>query len=149
MFVLPAGYAKRPRKAVVKRSHPEQSLQTRVAGYLSWALAPPAFFTAVGHGGGGALRGAILKGMGLKAGVPDILIIHKGRCIFIELKANKGKLSPEQILVHQLLTVAGAITTVCRSLDEVRMKLELWDIPLRDEKPSAQRLREAGERLLP
>jgi hypothetical protein len=145
-FQLPAGYGKRPRKLGVKRNHPEQSLQTAVAAYLGWSLSPRSFFTAIGHGGGGRLRGAILKGMGLKAGVPDILIIHGGRCCFLELKAKAGSLSAEQRLVHAVIVSAGASVAVARSLEDVKAALDVWGIPTRTEKPSATLFREAADR---
>lgn len=53
----------------------ETSLHMNVAGYLDKHLAAPAWYTTFPAGGGGEFRGMILKGMGLKAGVPDILII--------------------------------------------------------------------------
>jgi hypothetical protein len=122
------------------RAHPEQSLQRAVATYLTRILVAPTFFTAIGHGGGGRLRGAILKGTGLRAGVPDILIINRGRCLWIELKAGKGRLSPEQIAVHQWLVAAGASVTVCRSIDDVRECLDVWGVPTIEAKlPPAER----------
>jgi len=106
-------------------------LQRAVARFLDMALPDGAVWSAIGHGGGGKVRGAILKAMGLKAGIPDVLIIHRGRPIFIELKAQNGRLSLAQQAMHNKLTIAGALVAVCRSVDEVQQILECVGIDLR------------------
>jgi hypothetical protein len=138
------------------RGHAEQTLQTQIATFFGWALSGNVWWTTIGHGGGGRLRGAILKGMGLKAGVPDILILYRGHAYFLEMKkpgarpkrGGKGGISAEQIAVHAQIETAGGSVATCYSLDDVRAQLEWWQIPTRTEKPSTQRLREAGERLV-
>jgi hypothetical protein len=120
----------------VKRKAPEQALQQQVAQYLDIVLKPPAFWTAIAHGGGGLMRGKINKGMGMKAGIPDILILSPFRQCWIELKSKKGRLSPAQIEIYQALLAAGCCVGVCRSLDEVRAALLTWQIPTRDAIPT-------------
>lgn len=124
------------------RAHPEQDLQQTVAEYLTWALAPPWWFTAIGHGGGGAKRGAILKSMGVKSGVPDLLILGPHLFVgWIELKSAKGRRSLEQIVFAKMAEALGHCTAVCRSLDEVRTELLGWRAPLRETKASADTIR--------
>lgn len=113
----------------------EQRLQRQVAEYLSWSLIPPAWFTSFPAGGGGELRGKIAKGMGLKAGVADLLIIDRGRPFWIELKSPRGTLSEAQRRTADALIAAGCRWTVARSFDDVRGALWGWGIPLRDQKP--------------
>lgn len=91
----------------------------------------------------------ILKAMGVHAGWPDLMLVFKGRPVFIEMKAKTGALSPAQKAVHQSITVAGGVVTTCRSIDEVKAFLEVCGIPMRAEKPSTTLLREAGARLAP
>jgi hypothetical protein len=123
------------------RAAPEQRLQRAVADYLAWALLPPTWFTAIPAGGGGELRGRILKGMGLRAGVPDILIVHEGRAHWVELKSARGSLSEAQRTTHSALTATGCPVVVCRALDDVQAALTAWRIATRDTKPSAERIR--------
>jgi hypothetical protein len=123
------------------RTAPEQRLQRAVADYLAWTLLPPTWFTAIPAGGGGELRGRILKGMGLRAGVPDILIVHEGRAHWVELKSARGSLSEAQRTTHSALTATGCPVVVCRSLEEVQGALWAWGIPTRDTKPSTERIR--------
>lgn len=115
----------------MKRRAPEQALQMAVARYLDVALPDNAVWSAIGHGGGGKTRGAILKSMGLKAGIPDVLIVHGSRTLFIELKATDGRVSAQQTDMHVRLRKAGAEVYTCRSLEQVEMTLRLCRVPLR------------------
>jgi hypothetical protein len=39
------------------------------------------------------IEAAILKGLGVRAGVPDIIAVHEGRCYAIEIKSEDGRRS--------------------------------------------------------
>lgn len=123
-------------KTLRVRKRPEQALQQDVANFLAAVLGPQTFFTAIpmgprGAGRVGLMRGALWKGMGAKPGVPDLVIIWDGRCFFIELKAEKGKVSQVQRECHQLLSDAGCEIAVARSIEDVMECLEVWQIPTR------------------
>ena len=60
----------------------EADLHGLVCDYLGLALLPPAWFTTF-PADGATRRGRI----GLKRGVPDILIVHDGRAYWIELQS--------------------------------------------------------------
>lgn len=116
---------------------PEQALQIQVAGFLRVALKPPVVWSAIGHGGGGKVRGAILKAMGLRAGMPDIIIILPYRLerpipivVGIELKAKGGSQSATQKAVAADLRACGGFYHVCHSIDEVEGFLRGVGIPL-------------------
>src|SRR5947209_8605367 len=110
-------------------NRPEQRLQRQVAGYLAGHLAPPAFFTAIGHGsrGGGDegwLRGIIAKSMGVKRNLPDLYFRRPGPgliwpCFWIELKPLKRSVPKIQREFHDLLRSWGDGVAVARSLAEV------------------------------
>lgn len=137
MFVLPAEYARRPRKPRTQRNqHREASLQEAVVAFLDRVLLPPATFTAISHGiyftkdrEEAKRRGARLKRLGLKPGWPDIIILHNGRTHGIELKTSDGTLSEAQKAVHTAMVLARCTVTVCRSVDDVRDRLEVWGLP--------------------
>lgn len=104
----------------MKRDNPEQRLQIAVAQYLGHALKPPVVWTAIGHGGGGRVRGAQLKAMGLKKGWPDILILAPGPNVLgIELKAKGGSQTPEQREIEAAFYGCKAWYVLCRSVEEV------------------------------
>lgn len=123
----PPGLYQRPKR---KRAHPEQSLQRGVVTLLSVALGGVAWFSHFPSGGGGEMRGKILKGMGLKPGVPDILIIDGGRCYWLELKAPKGTITDNQKQCHAALGRAGCGIAIIRSIDDVLPALKKWGVAL-------------------
>lgn len=116
------------------RKNPEQRLQIQVANFLRLALRPPTVWTAFPAGGGGKVRGALLKSMGLRAGWPDIIVLHPYELttlvVGIELKAKKGRLSKPQIETCEALWAANARYVECRSLEEVQRCLERAGVPL-------------------
>jgi hypothetical protein len=110
---------------------PEERLHRDIADYLTLTLGGCAWFTTIPLGGGGRLRGAILNGMGVKAGVPDILIVDGGRAYWLEVKSAKGRVSPEQRQCHDVLALARAPVTIVRSLEDVERALTRWGVPLK------------------
>lgn len=110
---------------------PEQVLHRQVAEFLTYGLGGTAWWTTFPAGGGGVERGRVLQSIGLKPGVPDILVIDGGRALWLELKAPKGKLSMFQVVCHQNLHHARSSVAVCRSLDEVIAFLTEQGVPMR------------------
>ena len=129
------------------RHYPEAAIQRAIATYLSKVLPADAYFTAIAHGvrhGDGDdawLRGAISKGMGAKAGVPDILVIYQGRAMWGEVKAPVGSLTEAQRWAHSALTAAGCPVAVWRSVDDCRASLATWEVPTRETSASTERIR--------
>jgi hypothetical protein len=120
-----------------KRASPEHDLHRAVADYLRVALKPPTIWTTIGHGGGGRVRGAMLKAAGVQKGWPDILIMHYAgmsyrgvKVVGIELKAAKGRLSPAQKATDSAFFGVGAHYFIARSVDEVEGFLRGVGIPL-------------------
>lgn len=120
----------------MSRKNPEQQFQIQVARFLGLALRPPTLWTAFPAGGGGKVRGALLKAMGLKPGWPDVIVMHRFRdtlwpvFLGIELKAGKGRQSPEQKAIAEAFKEAGALYKVCRSLDDVEWALMDAGLPV-------------------
>ena len=111
----------------------EYATQCAVVGYLTLALPKGCgvVWTHFQAGGGGHVRGAMLKRAGLRAGMPDLVIFHDGLTFFIELKTDNGRLSKAQAECHADLWDAGCPVAVCRSVDEVERILASWKIPTR------------------
>ena len=62
-----------------------------------------------------------MKRLGLRAGVPDLVILPKhGNALFIELKSEKGVIEESQEMWIGWLSQFGYAVAVCRSLDEVQ-----------------------------
>lgn len=115
--------------------NPEEQLHRAVADYLRVALQPPTIWTTFPAGGGGRVRGAKLKAMGMQPGWPDILIMwpddNGPRVLGIELKGGKGRLSPAQREMFMAFTGAFCTYVVCRSVDDVAKSLSGFDVPHR------------------
>jgi hypothetical protein len=107
-----------------------------VAGYLTGCLVKPFIFFHVPNGGRKSFnQGTRLKKMGVKAGIPDIVILGDSRAFLIELKREVGgRLSDAQKLLHPEIIAAGCPVATCRSLEEVKAALETWGVPLRAHK---------------
>jgi hypothetical protein len=115
------------------RHYPENELHKTVAKYLDLVLKPTSWWTSIAHGeGGGFHRGQRWKAKGAKKGVPDIFILDNGFAHFIELKAEGGRVSPEQIQCQGAIRIAHGKCAVCRSVDDVAETLAEWGIRTRD-----------------
>ena len=62
-------------------------------------------------------EGAFKKALGLVAGVSDLMLIYEGSVYPIELKTEKGYLSPEQIDWHEKVENQGVQCHIVRSID--------------------------------
>src|SRR5438477_9209445 len=102
-----------------RRRSPEATIQRCVFQHLRARGAPGVFAFHPANGGyRKPIEAAILKGMGVVAGVPDLILIHQGRTYALELKAKGGKPTPKQIETIAAMQVAGAITGIAVGLDE-------------------------------
>jgi hypothetical protein len=110
----------------------EDAIQRAVFDHLRWRAAPGVFAFHVPNGGKRSVtEAAIFKGLGARAGVPDVIVIHRGRCYALELKTEIGRLTKVQAEAIAALERAGAATAVCRGLDAALHRLEAWGLLLR------------------
>jgi len=116
----------------VRRRHPEDDLQRQVMAFLDVALPAEAVAFAIPNGGKRHVREAArMKGLGVKAGISDICVIHRGRAAFIELKSATGRMSPAQREMARKLIYCGAAVCMCRSVEEVEASLLEACVPLK------------------
>jgi len=110
--------------APVVRRHLEDDLQKATMAFLDVALPADAVAFAIPNGGKRHAREAArMSGLGLRAGVPDLCVVHRGRAVFIELKAKRGVVSAAQREMQRRLIYAGAAVCLCRSVAEVEASL--------------------------
>lgn len=108
------------------RRRPEELLQASVAQYLNILSQQGRllWFHPANGGSRNLLEAVKLKRLGVKAGVPDIVVIPKvGPVCFIELKSEDGVLTETQKFWLQALPDYGCPVRVCRSLDDVQQFL--------------------------
>lgn len=53
-------------------------------------------------------------------GIPDIIGSIRGVALGIEVKTKTGRLSPEQIRMHEILKSYGWIVGICRSIEDAQ-----------------------------
>ena len=105
----------------MRRRRPEQALHRACAQFLDIALPSDSVWFHPPNGGARSpVEAAIFKGLGVKPGVPDLVIVHRGRFIAIELKSEDGRLTPAQKAMHERLRLAGAVVTTAKSLEELQ-----------------------------
>lgn len=84
--------------------------------------------------------GAALKKMGMLPGYPDLDIIDGTRTIHVEFKTPKGRQSPQQKHVQEMLVRMGREYIICRSYEQFIEICHEHFGPERD--PDLERLRE-------
>lgn len=119
------------------RKTPEADLQRAILRYLGATL--PHGFLFHHSPNGGMLKGEVgrSRGLGTKAGWPDLQIVGRNEAGepftgYIEVKAPKGRLEAEQIAIHDRLKDCGFPVGVARSIDDVRDLVRAWGLPSRD-----------------
>lgn len=120
---------------------PEQQLQKAIVNALRLAL--PSRWIVSHYPAGGyrsRVEGAVLKGMGVLPGFPDIMIFGEvvdgaglatATAWFLEVKAGNGPVTPVQRALHEKLRELGFDVAVVRSLDEVFTACRQWHLSLK------------------
>ena len=110
---------------------PERDLHEQIVRVLRLGLGSDVAWTCFPAGPHGTPKdGAKLKRLGLQSGWPDLLFIHNGQALFIELKAADGRISPSQVETHYRIITAGGKVATCNSVESVLQVLRNWQIPL-------------------
>lgn len=111
----------------------EHGIQAAIMRYLDTAL--PASYRAFAVPNGGKrdkITGAILKREGVKAGVPDIVIVRNGGFVaFIEVKTQAGRLSNSQVEWRDWCGANSVPYAVVRSIGDVQAALLDWGVTLK------------------
>jgi len=113
-----------------KRGNMEQKLQIAFANYMEYAH-PDVLFFAVPNGGKRTMiEAALLKKMGVLAGVADCLLFWKGNFAAIELKRpdKPASMSPSQCVFRDRWVAAGGKFALCNSLDGCEEALKSWGL---------------------
>jgi len=82
------------------------------------------------------VEAAIMKGLGVVAGVPDIIAIYRSRVFALEIKTEIGRVTDVQRAVHDRMRRAGAIVGVAFGLNEALRWLEQQQLLKHNAAPS-------------
>lgn len=112
---------------------PEQAIQRQCALILQRFVPPPPegpCWSAINPiPAKSAAVAGISKAMGMRAGVPDLLMIQQGRALFVEFKNRKGSLSAVQTAMRDEIEAAGGRFMVARDVEEFLSILRDAGIP--------------------
>lgn len=112
----------------------EQKIHRAVVQHLAARSMPGVFYFHPANGGKrNLIEAKIFKSLGVRAGVPDLILFYRAQIFGLELKAANGRLTPLQRQTLNDMEVAGARTAVARSLDEALVTLECWGVLRRDQ----------------
>jgi VRR-NUC domain len=110
-----------------RRQQPERTIHQALVQHVEWRLPRDTYWWHPATGGKRlAVTGALMKSLGNKPGLPDIMLISSGKVFGIELKADTGRLSPVQKRCHEDLRRAGCVVGVAAGLDQAIDLLSLW-----------------------
>lgn len=111
------------------RARPEDQIQRAIFQHLRARKAPGVFAWHTPNGGKRKpIEASILKGLGVVAGVPDIVAIRGGHTYGLELKAEGGKPSDKQTATMAEMERAGATIALATGLDAAIAQLEAWGL---------------------
>jgi hypothetical protein len=112
-------------------ARPEQVIQRAVFDHLRTRAAPGVFAFHPPNGGyRKSIEAAILKGLGVMAGVPDVIVVHQGRTYAFELKAEGGSATRKQRETIAAMEAAGAYCCIAEGIDRALAVLQQWGLLL-------------------
>lgn len=107
----------------------EAQIQRNVFEHIRLRRQPGVFAFHPPNGGWRTkVEGAILQGLGVVAGVPDIIILYKGHCYGLELKALGRQPTEVQLKVKEEMEAAGATWAFAQGLNAAIGYLERWGV---------------------
>lgn len=108
---------------------PEQAIHQAVVSHLKRRAVPGLVWFHCPNGGKRVAReAAIMKGLGIRAGVSDLILLHRGQGYALELKADKGRATPAQTQFISEWNAAGGIGCIAEGLDRAVEFLEAYGL---------------------
>lgn len=119
------------------KCHPEAQLQRAVVEWSKWGIRYHGhslydYLYHVANNRRSKIEGSILKGLGVKAGVSDLVIPIRS-CqyggLYLELKVQRRVASDVQLEYHQRLREGGQCVAMAWTFDEARKTITDYLIP--------------------
>jgi hypothetical protein len=121
----------------MRRANPESDLQRAVLAHLRQRGAAGLVYFHVPQGNklggkrsakGVAIQGSINKGLGVRAGVSDLIMLNAGRFFALELKIPGRTPTEQQLQFLNEVNAAGGFGAWCQGLDRALGILESWGL---------------------
>jgi hypothetical protein len=111
----------------VVRNNEEETLQKAIVQFLNLKARPEVVWFHVPNGEQRSIRTAVrLKAMGVRKGVPDLIIITHTGPHFLEVKAPKAYQKPEQREFQHKVEYLGNKYVVVKDIDAAISTLTEW-----------------------
>ena len=118
---------RRARRKVAAPSPSETAIQQSFIAYLDLCAHRDLVYWAVPNGGKRSkVEAARFKAEGVRAGIPDVHFMFRGQFYVLEIKAKKGRVSPDQKVMMERLRLAGAIDAVAHGIDACMAQVKAW-----------------------
>src|SRR5262245_3563113 len=96
-----------------RRARSEDVIQRDIIQHLQIRAMPGVVWYAIPNGGARSkIEAAIMKSTGTVAGMPDLGFVRDGKPYFLELKADGGRATEQQLECISRLDAAGAFTSI-------------------------------------
>lgn len=110
-------------------ARPEDAIQKAVFAHIRARGVPGLVAWHTPNGGKRKpIEAAIFKGLGVRAGVSDIIAFYQKQMFALELKAEGGRPSESQLEFLADIEKQGAFTAVAEGLDPALRTLEAWGL---------------------
>lgn len=126
----PFGAPSRKRRAANNNSRiSEDAIHRAVVDNLRARAVPGVVWWHSPNGGKrGLIEAARFKALGVRPGVADICAVHRGHFYALELKADDGRPTVEQMQFIQDVNATGGHGVICHGLDRALRVLECWGL---------------------
>lgn len=112
----------------MKRKTTERDIHRAVVDHLHRLKKPGVLSWHTPNAPRNAINGAILKRMGMLAGVSDLLLFHNRELFALELKAPGGRPTEAQLEFISGINSNGGYGVVAEGLDEALGCLSMWGV---------------------
>lgn len=113
----------------MRKAQPEQIIQRAVFQHIRLRGVPGLVAFHVPNGGKRKpIEAAIFKGLGVRSGVSDIIAVHHGKVFAMELKAEGGRPTENQLEFLADFERAGGFTCIATGIDQAIGTLEQWGL---------------------
>jgi len=115
------------------RKRPENDIQRAIVKYIQ-AVLPHGLVMAIPNASRRTINGRPMNAApGLLPGAPDLIVaLPKGKVLWLEVKAPKGRPSSNQITVHGKLNSLHHTCAVVRSIEDVQQTFDYLGIETRE-----------------
>ena len=118
------------RSSPKKRSSPEADIQKQIVNRLmiEERIGRLIFWHTPNGAKLSMASASHFKALGMKAGVPDLIIVADGNIYFVEVKAEKGRLSDSQEQFLERMYQQGHFTAVVKSYQDAIEIFKEWGL---------------------